>query len=338
MSQNAVNKGLPARPAKSVDKSGGSAGERTLVALLKAAADPLRLEILRVLSHDSFGVQELADIFSMPQPGMSHHLKILSQCGLLVTRREGNSIFYRRPILKGADELSHFQSTLYRTVDTGPLSTDTAKRISSVVKARALQSQDYFQKNAARFQEKQGLLCEPEQYFGNLVELVDVMELPATAKVLEVGPGQGTLLAELSKRFQKLVAVDNSGKMLDLARGQTKASGKIEFVNSSLEAYSPPASSFDAAVLNMVLHHIPSPGRAFQKLAQLVKRGGYVLVADLCPHNQEWAKAACGDVWLGFDPEELKEVARVAGFGEEQSSYLGLKNGFQIQLRLFGKE
>ena len=329
MSQTATHSVSARRPAST---------ERTLVGLCKAAADPLRLEILRVLCHDSFGVQELAGIFSMPQPGMSHHLKILSQCGLLVTRREGNSIFYRRPVLKGTDELTHFQSTLYQTVDSGALSAETAKKISAVVKERALQSREYFQKNAARFQEKQGLLCEPGQYFSNLVELVDVMELPATAKVLEVGPGQGTLLAELSKRFQKLVAVDNSGKMLDLARGKTKAIGKIEFVNSALEAYSPPASSFDAAVLNMVLHHMPSPARAFQKLAELVKRGGYVLVADLCPHNQEWAKTSCGDVWLGFDPEELAEAARGAGFSEEQSSYLGLKNGFQIQLRLFGKE
>ena len=73
---------------------------RSLVELCKAAGDPLRVDIMRVLSKDSFGVQELAYILSIPQPGMSHHLKILAKGGLLVTRREGNSIFYRRAIVK----------------------------------------------------------------------------------------------------------------------------------------------------------------------------------------------------------------------------------------------
>lgn len=323
---------------KEAEKSPLVSTQRSLVALCKAAADSLRLDILRVLSHDSFGVQELAAIFSMPQPGMSHHLKILSQCGLLVTRREGNSIFYRRAVLMGESGLDDFQATLYATIDSVAISAQSAKRIATVYKERSLQSQQYFQKNAGRFEEKQGLLCEPDQYFTNLKELLDLMELPKSSQVMEVGPGQGRLLQELAKRFRHLVALDNSGKMLDLTRGRLKGNPKIEFVNSSLEAYSPDPAAFSAVVLNMVLHHMPSPARAFQKLARIVVRGGYVLVADLSAHNQEWTKSSCGDVWLGFDPEELKHWAESSGFVEEQSSYLGLKNGFQIQLRLFCKE
>src|SRR4051812_32595799 len=85
---------------------------RTLAAMCKAAAEPLRLDIMRVLSKDSFGVQELASILSVPQPGMSHHLKILFKSGLLVTRRQGNSIFYRRALLKGESDLNTFQASL----------------------------------------------------------------------------------------------------------------------------------------------------------------------------------------------------------------------------------
>src|SRR5690606_40551176 len=70
-----------------------------LAALLKAAGDPLRLDILRVLAQDSFGVLELCQMFSAKQSGMSHHLKVLTNAGLLTSRREGNSIFYRRAYL-----------------------------------------------------------------------------------------------------------------------------------------------------------------------------------------------------------------------------------------------
>ncbi|KFJ92302.1 hypothetical protein JF55_09160, partial [Pseudomonas sp. 1-7] len=57
-----------------------------LAALCKAGGDPLRLNVLRTLSNDSFGVLELAQIFAIGQSGMSHHLKVLAQAGLVATR------------------------------------------------------------------------------------------------------------------------------------------------------------------------------------------------------------------------------------------------------------
>ena len=68
----------------------------SLAAFLKAAGDPLRLEVLQVLGQNSFGVLELCEIMAIKQSGMSHHLKVLAQGGLVERRREGNSIFYRR--------------------------------------------------------------------------------------------------------------------------------------------------------------------------------------------------------------------------------------------------
>ncbi len=313
-----------------------SLSRRSLVSLCKAAADPLRVDILRVLSRDSFGVQELASIFSVPQPGMSHHLKILFQSGLLVTRRQGNSIFYRRPLLPGNSGLDAFQSQLYGTIDAVPLDEKYARKISAVYKERSRHSREYFERNADRFEENQGLLCELTQYLPNLAELLDLMKVAKKARAMEVGPGSGELLATLGQRFAHVTALDDSAEMLELAR--KKAKGKnLEFVNDSLETYPAPGPAFDAVILNMVLHHMPSPAKAFRKLAQLTTAQGYVLVADLCSHNQQWAKESCGDTWLGFDPQEINDWATDAGFREEQSSYLGLKNGFQIQLKLFRK-
>ena len=57
--------------------------------------------MLRALANDSFGVLELAQIFATGQSGMSHHLKVLAQAGLVATRREGNAIFYRRALAQG---------------------------------------------------------------------------------------------------------------------------------------------------------------------------------------------------------------------------------------------
>ncbi len=306
-----------------------------LAALCKAVAEPLRLDILRVLSNDSFGVQELASIFSMPQPGMSHHLKILAKSRLLVTRRQGNSIFYRRALLTSASEFQEFLHSLFVTIDELPLSDETMRLIQTVYDDRSSQSRLYFERNVEKFAENQGMLCELNQYLPNLREILDIMNLPRSSHVMEVGPGQGELLRELARRFEHLLALDSSEEMLSFTKQNVPTKDRIRFVQSALESYDPGVTELDAVVLNMVLHHMPSPVQAFQKIRQLIHLGGYLVIADLCSHNQEWTRASCGDVWLGFDPHDLKEWASKAGFIEEQSLYLGLKNGFQIQLKLF---
>jgi ubiquinone/menaquinone biosynthesis C-methylase UbiE len=313
-------------------------GPDAVVEICKAASDPLRLEIMRVLSKDSFGVQELAHIFSVPQPGMSHHLKILFKSGLLVTRRQGNSIFYRRTLLREKSEMSAFQTSLFNTIDALPLAEKYAPKIATVYKDRSAQSKLYFERNVDRFAENQGMLCELTQYFSNLKELLELMELPPAGRVMEVGPGQGLLLAELAKNCGHLVALDNSDQMLQFTKDNLRTQSKnIEFVNCPLENYPVADANFDAVVLNMVMHHLPSPAGTFLKLRELISPAGFLLIADLTSHDQDWARESCGDLWLGFDPEDLNHWARAAGFDVKQSLFLGLKNGFQIQIKLFGK-
>ena len=115
-----------------------------LSALCKAGGDPLRLNVLRALANDSFGVLELTHIFATGQSGMSHHLKVLSQAGLVATRREGNAIFYRRA-LPHTDQLGgKLHAALLEEVDNLTLPADVLARISSVHGQRAAASQDFF--------------------------------------------------------------------------------------------------------------------------------------------------------------------------------------------------
>lgn len=305
-----------------------------LAALCKAAGDPLRLDVLRVLSRDSFGVQELAGIFAMPQPGMSHHLKVLTTAGLLTARREGNSIFYRRALPKGAGAAADLQASLYVAVDALPLAPAYDARIGEVLAERSAQSRAFFEKHADELAASQALLCELPQYLAPLQELLEHASLPRRPVVVEVGPGHGDLLKELARRYGTAIGLDSSDEMLALARGNLTGAAGVSLVKGSLEDYESEQSA-DLVVLNMVLHHLPSPLAALQKLARVVRKGGYLLIADLGPHGQEWTRRSLGDVWLGFLPQDLGDWALAAGFKDAQSLYLGLKNGFQIQLRLF---
>ena len=78
-----------------------------------------------------------------------------------------------------------------------------------------------------------------------------------------------------------------------------------------------------------------NPADALKQMANLLQPGGSLLVTDLCSHNQNWAREACGDLWLGFEQDDLARWATAAGLVPGESLYVGLRNGFQIQVRHF---
>ena len=94
----------------------------------------------------------------------------------------------------------------------------------------------------------------------------------------------------------------------------------------------------DVVIMNMVLHHVPEPEPVLADVAALLKGGGALVLTELCEHEQAWAREACGDVWLGFAPEQLSLWAAASGLREGRADYLALKNGFRIQIREFLKD
>lgn len=308
-----------------------------LSSFCKAAGDALRLNILRALSNDSFGVLELAHIFSTGQSGISHHLKVLSQAELVATRREGNAIFYRRALAKNDSLLRELHRSLLAEIDKLELPEQVQQRISLVHEQRAQTSQDFFTKVAEDFPSRQDLIAGLPQFRDSLLALLDSLGFTANADVLEIGPGDGGFLPELAKRFTQVRALDNSPHMLALAHNLCQQHALNNVHLQLADALADDISPADCVVVNMVLHHFAAPAQALHQLARLVKNGGSLLITELCRHDQSWAKDTCGDLWLGFDQEELAQWANAAGLIPSESLYLGLKNGFQIQLRHFAK-
>jgi ArsR family transcriptional regulator len=306
-----------------------------LAALCKAGGDPLRLNVLRALSNDSFGVLELAQIFAMGQSGMSHHLKVLSQADLVATRREGNAIFYRRALPHTGRTGGKLHAAILEEVDELALPEDVQARISTVHQQRANASQDFFARTAEKLRAQQDLIAGLPQYRDSLLALLDKLTFGVDATAIEVGPGDGGFLPDLAQRFQHVVALDNSPAMLDLARSlcEQKALSNVEL--KLADALADANVLGDCVVLNMVLHHFAAPAEALKHLASLLKPGASLLVTDLCSHHQSWAKEACGDLWLGFEQEDLARWAIAAGLVPGESLYVGLRNGFQIQVRHF---
>ncbi|MHC6227751.1 ArsR/SmtB family transcription factor [Pseudomonas sp. X10] len=306
-----------------------------LAALCKASGDPLRLNVLRVLASDSYGVLELAQIFDIGQSGMSHHLKVLAQAELVATRREGNAIFYRRALPDSLRLGGRLHAALLEEVDSLLLPTDVQARIAQVQQRRAATSQDFFLRVEEKFRAQQDLIAGLPQYRDSLLALLDKLSFDSHACALEVGPGDGGFLPELARRFARVTALDNSPTMLELARQVCEREG-LKNVNLQLaDALGATDVEADCVVLNMVLHHFSDPAQALRLLAKRVKAGGSLLITELCSHDQGWAREACGDLWLGFEQDDLACWATAAGLTPGDSLYVGLRNGFQIQVRHF---
>ena len=326
--------------ALATNSAGVPAGAlESLTDLNKALGDSIRLQILRLLKSESFGVLELCRILGIRQSALSHHLKILSNAQLVSTRREGNSIFYRRVFLSDDDYYSEIKESVFDQVDILPLARSAEKKISQIQLERAQQSLSFFNKNADKFKDQQGLIVAHDDYGSILHDVIDSLGLNDKATVLEVGPGEGLLLTELAAKFKKLVALDNSKEMLEKSK-EAIAKGKfngVQFILGDTTVARKKDVLSDLIIFDMVLHHISSPTKTFKDSSALLNENGYLLIADLSSHDQDWVRESCGDLWLGFDETDLNHWAQKAGLVTGQSSYLGLRNGFQIQIRVFRK-
>jgi len=64
-------------------------------ALARALSDAKRLCVLQCLANGELSVHDLSDRVGCHVPNMSQHLAVLRNSGLVLTRREGNAIYYR---------------------------------------------------------------------------------------------------------------------------------------------------------------------------------------------------------------------------------------------------
>ena len=306
-----------------------------LAPMFKAAGDPMRLDILWIMRRDSFGVLELCKVFAVQQPSMSHHLKVLAKAGLVVTRREGNSIFYRRSSSSN-EKNSQLLASFFELLDSESLDKQLVSGVGKIQASRHSQATEFFRANADRFREQQDLIAGHKEY-GGLVAKMLVRDVRSSW--LEIGPGDGALLRDCAADFEKVAALDVSQELItksaeSLSKGLRE---KVTFLHLDTSTAVKEGIKADVISCNMVLHHVPSPAAMITDMAAMLNQGGQLLLTDLDQHDQDWAREACGDLWLGFPPEQLNDWAELAGLSQGRSDYLALRNGFGVQIREYLK-
>ena len=87
--------------------------------VFQAIADPTRREIITMISQQSLNLNAVAENFSVSRPAISKHIKILTECGLIVVKQQGRER-YCYANLKTLSEVSDWVSQ-FRTFWTGKL-------------------------------------------------------------------------------------------------------------------------------------------------------------------------------------------------------------------------
>ncbi len=318
-----------AEPARSIaGREPGTADFDELVSVSRAVGDALRANVLRVLKDESYAVSELCRILDTAQPALSHHLKVLHQARLVVKRRDGNVIFYRR-----APAPAPLHEALLAAIDRVVLPASQQQHIDQVHEERSRRSEAFFAEHAEDFARNQARISDATVYAASVMDIVDRHALGA-GTALDIGPGDGELLEPLARRFRRVVGIDSTPKMLARSAARASSLGNVRLMHRDF-ARLPAQRRYQLVVAAMVVHHLPSPQQFFHHAARLLVHEGLLIVVELARHDHEWARSACGDLWLGFEPAELTEWAGKAGLCAEESQFLAQKNGFRIQIHTY---
>ena len=300
-------------------------GVPDVVTITKAAGDRLRASILRALAGDSFSVLELGEIFAMAQPAMSHHLRILAEAGLVTKRKEGTSIFYQRFSSNTLTE------AIFAALDETENDADVAANIAHIYERRADTSAHFFAHNQDALSQSNDLIAPTAAYSRAILEELSSLPTAARRSALEVGPGDGALLLDLSHQFEQVLGIDTSSESLQVT---AQAVGENEQIDLKQKDFLdlPKRPRYDAIVAAMVLHHMPSPARFFEHARSLLKHQGLLIIAELCTHAHDWTRSHCGDLWLGFDAAQLRTWGQRADLQLTNHQFFAQRNGFKLQV------
>jgi len=276
---------------------------------LRALSDPTRLRMVALLERDELSVNELQEVTRLGQSRISTHLGLLQDAGLLQSRREGKRTFYR-PNPQADDATRELIPLAIRGAKELPEYDGDQINLKRILARRREQAQMYFNQIAGRFDRVYGP-GRSWQAFGHLLLRI----LPPLV-VADLGAGEGLLSELLARRCKKVIAVDNSEKMVSFGAAKAKKNGlkNLEFRLGDLQNPPIEPSSVDLVILSQALHHAEAPAMAIAAAHKILRPHGQIMILDLLRHNFEKAHELYGDRWPGFAESDLHRWLEDAGF------------------------
>jgi ArsR family transcriptional regulator len=190
-----------------------------------------------------------------------------------------------------------------------PGAAQDARRLERVLADRRLASQQFFASTAGQWDRVRDDLFGRDFLLRAIVGL-----LPSHWTVGDLGCGTGAASAALAPHVAHVIGVDGSSEMLAAAASRLEAFPHVDLRRGALEALPIDDATLDAAMLILVVHHVPAPADALAEAARVLKPGGRLLVVDMAPHEHEEYRQQMGHVWLGFAEDQMRRLLSQVGF------------------------
>jgi ubiquinone/menaquinone biosynthesis C-methylase UbiE len=276
---------------------------------LRALSDATRLRILALLEKDEVSVNELQEITRLGQSRISTHLGLLQDSGLVQSRREGKRTYYKLNRDVEDRETDFLKLAIHGARELEEYAGDQIN-LKRILKRRQEKAQVYFNQVAGRFDRVYGP-GRSWQGFGHML-----LRIMPPLVVADLGSGEGLLSELLARRCKRVIAVDNSEKIVAFGAAKAKKNGlkNLEFRLGDLQNPPIEPGSVDIVILSQALHHAENPATALASAYKLLRAPGQILILDLLKHSFDKAHESYGDRWLGFAESDLHRWLEEAGF------------------------
>lgn len=115
--------------------------------------------------------------------------------------------------------------------------------------------------------------------------LLEYVDLPEFAHILDLGCGTGRLLDRLATHFPQLqgTGLDFSEKMLDRSRDRNRYPDRITYIRGSVESLPFDVGQFDAVFSTISFLHYPQPQTVLSEVSRVLRPGGRFYLVDSVP-------------------------------------------------------
>lgn len=293
--------------------------QRTVLAMLRAAAEPTRLRVLALLRGGELSVKDLTRILNQSQPRISRHLKLLAEAGLVERLRDGSWAYFQ---LVDSGNSGLLMQALMGAIDASdPVLVRDRERAATVKREREAAAQAYFEANASEWDRIRSLhIAEAE------VEAAVCRALGAGPfrLLVDLGTGTGRMLELLAGRYERGIGFDLNHTMLDYARSKIEASGLVGAIVRHGDLYDLPLAdgAADAVVMHQVLHFMTEPAQAIREAGRILVPGGRLIIVDFAPHGMEFLRETFAHERLGFAGAQVAQWLADAGLALEATCEL----------------
>jgi ArsR family transcriptional regulator len=283
-------------------------------------SDASRVRLLRLLSREELCVAELQEILGMGQSRISMQLSQLKAADLVGARRVGQKSLYRA--VAPTELRAVVDEVLQRGDEELSQASHDDEGLKLVLRRRKDTLRGHFDELAGRF----GRDYLPGRSWKALSETL--MRLLPPLEIADLGAGEATISLLLAQRAKRVLAIDNSEKMVAYGRELAKKNkvANLEYRLGDMEELPIGDGEIELALMHQTLHHTLHPQIALNEAYRVLKANGRIVILDLLRHEHEAARELYADVWLGFSQAELLKMLRTAGFKNVEVSIADKEN------------